>query len=774
MNLLDLFVKFTIDADDYIRGAEEVQSKNKSLGDSTKQVGTASETAQNKMKVLEARYSAAKKQVSELSEALNKSVKETGAESKETQELAQQLKKAEKQADDLSKEISDLSEASDDAGGSVGSFADKIKTNFAGIAKAAAGIGAVITAVGKIGTALYEAAEETREYRTEMGKLETAFASSGHGAMAATQTYQELYSVLGETDRSVEASQQLAKLCNSEQQLQEWTTILIGAFAAFDDSLPIEGLAEAANETAKTGTLTGVLVDAINWAGASEEEFQKQLNACTTEQERQAVITQKLTSLYGKTAETYKKTNKDVIDATKAQESLTAATARLGAAAEPVVMVVKEGLAGAVNLLADALDYVLDPMDYAIEKMEGTAESSQEAAAKVADYEAQLAQLAEVPPILWSAEHDQQRAYLTAALEEAKMQYEELRLVEQGVAAPAEVFRSATEQYAADATALYEKFVETYEGIYDRVAGWFGPFEEAATSVKTNINDMMAAMQSQIDFNNAYSENLQALKEYGLGSLSEAFQSYGADGAAYAEAIVKAVEQAGGATTDEGQKIIQGFQEINQKVTESQGELTQTMALLSGEFESNLQSLNETYGAAIADLDKSKEANTAATNTFQAFHDGMNSKTPGMIKDAETAAKDTFQAFLNGMNSKIPGIMSTMESIGGQITSALQSGIGTVSIPVNIETKGEIPGHAKGLDFVPYDNYLAYLHKGEAVLTAEEAAAWRAGKEIGAGGNSESSGGNVTVNQYIDTVPQTPVEFASTTAAYFEQARWVM
>ena len=116
-----------------------------------------------------------------------------------------------------------------------------------------------------------------------------------------------------------------------------------------------------------------------------------------------------------------------------------------------------------------------------------------------------------------------------------------------------------------------------------------------------------------------------------------------------------------------------------------------------------------------------------------------------------------------------------MTSFGQKITSSLQAGIGSVRIPVTIETSGSIPGYETGLDYVPYDNYLAYLHKGEAVLTAEEAAAWRAGKEVASQGSTGDSGngGGVTVNQYIETVPQTPVELASTTAAYFEQARWI-
>ena len=40
-------------------------------------------------------------------------------------------------------------------------------------------------------------------------------------------------------------------------------------------------------------------------------------------------------------------------------------------------------------------------------------------------------------------------------------------------------------------------------------------------------------------------------------------------------------------------------------------------------------------------------------------------------------------------------------------------------------------GHATGLDYVPYNNYVARLHEGEAVLTKAEASLWRRGDDAG-------------------------------------------
>ena len=191
-------------------------------------------------------------------------------------------------------------------------------------------------------TALTAAAESTREYRTEMSKLDTAFTDNGFSAEAARSAYTELQGVLGETDQSVEAANHLAKLTDNEQDLATWTgDILPGVFATFGDSLPIEGLTEAANETAKVGQVTGPLADALNWAGISEDAFNESLAKCTSEQERQKIIMDTLAGTYGTASAAYKETNADVIAANKVNEEWNASLAQVGAAVEPVLTNVK-------------------------------------------------------------------------------------------------------------------------------------------------------------------------------------------------------------------------------------------------------------------------------------------------------------------------------------------------------------------------------------------------------------------------------------------------
>ena len=245
----------------------------------------------------------------------------------------------------ISAEVNKLKKSVDEAKSKVGSFKEEVEKasknvdeNFKKIGTGIAN-GAKAAAVGlaAAGGALLALGASTQEYRNEQAKLTTAFETAGSSAEQAKTTYNDLFRVLGDSGQATEAASHLAKLTTEEKALSEWTNICQGVYATFGDSLPIEGLTEAANETAKVGTVTGSLADALNWAGISEDDFNEKLEKCNTEAEREKLIRDTLNGLYSDAAAKYEENNKQVLEQNEAQAKLQDTLAALGEAVAPII-----------------------------------------------------------------------------------------------------------------------------------------------------------------------------------------------------------------------------------------------------------------------------------------------------------------------------------------------------------------------------------------------------------------------------------------------------
>ena len=296
------------------------------------------ETKRNKLSVLSAEYENAKKRVSELTAAFNKSAKENGASSESTKFLAQKLKEAEDAAqaakndlESYSQSVSKAGNASAQAGKQAESLGSKLKSGLSKAGEIAAkGVGLITGAATAAGAALLALESSTEEYRIAQGKLNTAFEAAGYSADTAKQAYSAFYGILGDTDTATEASQLLAKLAESEEDVATWTNIAAGVSGTFGDSLPIESLIEASNETAKVGTVTGTLADALNWAGISEDEFNEKLAACTDESDRNRLIMETLSGTYDDAADAFYRNNEALVESRNNQAMLDETLATLG------------------------------------------------------------------------------------------------------------------------------------------------------------------------------------------------------------------------------------------------------------------------------------------------------------------------------------------------------------------------------------------------------------------------------------------------------------
>ena len=170
----------------------------------------------------------------------------------------------------------------------------------------------------------------TEEYRIAQGKLNTAYEAAGYSAETAATAYNEFYQILGDTDTATEASQLLSKLVQNEQDATKWTRAAAGVSGTSGASLRIEGLIEATNETAKVGKVTGVLADALNWVGISEDKMNERLERTSSEAERNRILLETLTGSYDDAADAFYRNNEQLVQARKNQAALSAMTAKLG------------------------------------------------------------------------------------------------------------------------------------------------------------------------------------------------------------------------------------------------------------------------------------------------------------------------------------------------------------------------------------------------------------------------------------------------------------
>ena len=198
----------------------------------------------------------------------------------------------------------------------------------------------------------------TEEYRVAQGKLNAGFQAAGLSADTARKSYRNFYAILGDTDTATEASQLLANMAKNEEEVTKWTRIAAGVHGTFGDSLPIEGLVESANETARTGQITGVFADAINWAtkegekfgvalkadteankkwneavksaASAEDFFNLALQNCSDESARQKLIVDTLSKTYDKAADSFYANNQQVVNARRNHATLDEMLAKVG------------------------------------------------------------------------------------------------------------------------------------------------------------------------------------------------------------------------------------------------------------------------------------------------------------------------------------------------------------------------------------------------------------------------------------------------------------
>lgn len=268
--------------------------------------------------------------------------------------------------------------------------------------------------------------------------------------------------------------------------------------------------------------------------------------------------------------------------------------------------------------------------------------------------------------------------------------------------------------------AIYDETKKNVESVADGFAKIVTPAEKARAEMQdldkqlkdgtlsledynkqwTGLNDAVPTIQNMTeglkDQTQYWIEYLRYLQQARANGVSEDILAFLSDGSTESFDYLKALGS-GTMSADEIAALNEAYAAKQAAQEAATAELTNTRLGADKEFQSLVDAANEAAGG----LDVYAEAESAMENTVQGIADGIAAKLPEVQQQV-----DALNAILGSINPTVANFLGPNFKIDGS--------------------------HANGLDYVPFDNYLAQLHEGESILTAEEARVWREFKTGGA------------------------------------------
>ena len=428
-------------------------------------------------------------------------------------------------------------------------------------------------------------------------------------------------------------------------------------------------------------------------------------------------------------------------------------------------------IAAAVAALAIGIGKATKAHKEFVKELAGEPQTVEEAKAKLdelkAKYEELVAaqnELYKYNPTQWRPSKEMQE--YGDAIKEAEQNLADLQAQEQAAAEeaakPANVIKAASEEYAAAAQSILEDYQNTYTTIYNGLHDVGSAFTSQIEVTKMSWDDFMGNLKGntevlqQIDEDFAFVSEKADLAGISVDGLSQYLASMSTgEQAGFLAGLRDELEDMSGDTEGLSKKLAELMDGISAFESSGTG-YTDRLALAVENVNARMQEAADSYVEKVGDLDQEAAATEAATNTMS-----------GLVA---------------GIDSSTPGVLAKLDSLASQMKSRLTNSFANYTLTIKANIKGSnIPGAKSGLDYVPYDDYLVRLHKGEKVLTAKEARAYRAGKSAGASGGADYDGAGfagggrgVTIIQNINSPVQSEVELAAATEAYFTQARWTI
>lgn len=565
-------------------------------------------------------------------------------------EYGREVKQAADDADklDLTSPFSGI----DDLGGKLGSL------------KGALMGGAAVAGVQALAGAITDVVDSSKEYRKIMGTLEVSSQAAGYTAEQTAQTYERLYSVLGDNQTAATTVANLQAIGLSQEDLMTITDASIGAWARYGDSIPIDGLAEGINETIRCGEVTGTFADVLSWGSQEGETFGVKMREST---------------------EANKEWNESVESAKTAEDFFNLALSECSTDAERADLVLqamaKQGLAEAGQAWIDTNDDIVA----ANESQAAFEEAQAELGEKLAPFRDALTDL--------GTEGFQ---FLSGCIDGVSEAFQELGTWWENTQPKLEkgwdnFWDSVDRFFGVESGEIGEAAGENI------VQGLQRGMENQETNLKEGVTQVTSAVETTAKKNLGIaspSKVFQSIGEYMMEGLALGMMNGKGEVMETVEDLVAEVEDRFDALTD----VLSVRQDVSDlqyqlwEMTEGKG------ATEEEKYAKQLEFLNQQQVDQAGIVEAAKEA-------YRAIADQYGENSAESLDYQKTLLQE--QLAYQELIDKIQEVIAAKQELASyNEDGAVLSGIDG--------------SHADGLSYVPWDNYVALLHKGERVLTAAE------------------------------------------------------
>ena len=355
-----------------------------------------------------------------------------------------------------------------------------------------------------------------------------------------------------------------------------------------------------------------------------------------------------------------------------------------------------------------------------------------------AAYEAELERLAE--------EYGMTTEELEAQIEAERKAAEETEKIKTTVQETADAFKAVNDYYeqihnqtASEVNSNINGFgfMKTAAEQAKEAANAFKTFEESLDSANLSADQleitlrdankqitaqsMKQALDSQLAFIEEYKQNLEDVKNTGL--IDESILAQLSDGsnesAMYLHAMAEAARSGDTAALTE---LNESWKAVNEGKETFVDTLTQQKLAVDEQYDAMVSKAEEAAKA----LDVSTAAGESTGNNMQAIIGALRDNVPGVAEQV-----NALLAELNRLNEW--GVTIDYGFGASTVIKPHATGYGGGNA-----IQGE---YETGLNFVPFDGFLASLHEGEAVLTAEENRIWQRFKNGQPGMDYDTLGG---------------------------------